>query len=96
MGGSTLKIELGGDLILFHADPTNFLPLWSRMVGATADMRRLADEAIAKIYNLSELRHTEALLPKNHVQAKFDINLRLTTLNFYENRKHQVCCPVSE
>ena len=58
MGGSTLKIELGGDLILFHADPTNFLPLWSRMVGATADMRRLADEAIAKIYNLSELRHS--------------------------------------
>jgi hypothetical protein len=50
------------------------------MTGATEEMRKLADEAIAKVYNPLESRRVEAPLPKNHVQAKFGPNLRLTTL----------------
>ena len=41
------------------------------MVGATAEMRQLADEAIAQVYKPSESCHVEALLPKNHVLAEF-------------------------
>jgi len=38
--------------------------------------------------NLDEAsRRSDALLPKNHVQTEISINLRLTTLNFYENRE---------
>jgi hypothetical protein len=50
------------------------------MAGATEEMCKLADEAIAKVYNPLESRRVEAFLPKNHVQAKFGPNLRLTTL----------------
>ena len=35
----------------------------------------------------TESHRLQASLPKNHVQPQFDINLRLTTLNFYENRE---------
>jgi len=51
------------------------------------EMRRLADEAMKVDYIPSESRHLQASLPKNHVQAQFGINLRLTTLNFYEIRE---------
>jgi len=57
------------------------------MVGITADMRRLADDAMKAVYIPSESRRSDTLLPKNHVQTEFGINLRLTTLNFYENRE---------
>ena len=57
------------------------------MVGSTVEMRRLADEAMKVAYMPSESRRLQASLPKNHVQPQFDINLRLTTLNFYENRE---------
>ena len=50
-------------------------------------MRTLADEAMKVGYIPSESRRLQANLPKNHVQGQFGINLRLTTLNFYENRK---------
>ena len=57
------------------------------MVGTTVEMRRLADEAMKVGYIPSESRRLQTSLPKNHVQPQFDINLRLTTLNFYENRE---------
>ena len=47
----------------------------------------MADEAMKVGYIPSESRRLQASLPKNHVQAQFGINLRLTTLNFYENRE---------
>ena len=57
------------------------------MVGTTAEMRRLAEEAMKVGYIPSESRRLQASLPKDHVQAQFGINLRLKTLNFYENRE---------
>jgi len=91
-----LKIELGGDPILYPAEPNQFSAVVDKViVGATADMRRLADEAMKAVYIPSESRRSQALLPKNHVQAEFGINLRLTTLNLYENREKTsgvLCC----
>jgi len=82
------KKEMGGDPILFPAEPNQFSAAVDKvMVGTTMDMRRLADEAMKVVYNPSESRRSHALLPKNHVQAKFGINLRLTILNFYEYRE---------
>jgi len=78
--------ELGGDTILCPAEPNQFSVVVDKIiVGATEEMRKLADEAIAKVYNPSESRRVEAPLPKNHVQAEFGTNLRSTTLNWYEN-----------
>jgi len=78
------KIELGGDPILFPAEPNQFSAVVDKvMVETTADMRRLADEAMKAVYIPSESRRSDALLLK----AQFSINLRLTTLNFYENRE---------
>jgi len=80
------KKEFGGDPILFPAEPNQFSAVVDKvMVGTTADMRRLADEATKVVYIPSESRRSDAFLPKNHVQAQLGINLRLTTLNFYEN-----------
>jgi len=62
-------------------------PDFARLVGTTADMRRLADEAMKVVYIPSESWRSHALLPKNHVQDQFGINLRLTTLNFYKIRE---------
>ena len=82
------KKELGGDPILFPAEPNQFSAVVDKvMVGTTAEMRRLVDEAMKVGYIPSESRRLQASLPKNHVQPQFDINLRLTTLNFYENRE---------
>jgi len=82
------KKELGGDPILFPAEPNQFSAVVDKvMVGTTADMCRHADEAMKVVYIPSESRRSHAFLPKNHVQAQFGINLRLTTLNFYENRE---------
>ena len=83
-------MELGGDPILFPAEPNQFSAVVNKvMVGTTAEMRRLADEAMKLEvgYIPSESRRLQASLPKNHMQAQFGINLRLTTLNFYENRE---------
>ena len=78
--------ELGGDPILFPVEPNQFSAAVGKvMVGTTADMRRLADEAMKVVYVPSESRRSHALLPKNHMQDQFGINLRLTTLNFCEN-----------
>ena len=78
------KKELGGDPILFPAEPNQFSAVVDKvMVGATADMRRLADEPMKAVYIPSQSRRSHALLPKNHVQTEFGINLRLTILNFY-------------
>jgi len=80
--------ELGGDPILFPAEPNQFSAVVDKvMVGTTTDMRRLADEAMKVVYIPSESRRSQALLPKNHAQDQFGINLRLTNLNFYENRE---------
>ena len=82
------KMELGGDPILFPAEPNQFSAVVDKvMVGSTVEMRRLADEAMKVVYMPSESHRLQASLPKNHVQPQFDINLRLTTLNFYENRE---------
>jgi len=82
------KKELGGDPILFPAEPNQFSAVVDKvMVGTTADMRRLADEAMKVVYIPSESRRSHALLPKNHVQAQLSINLRLTTLDFYDYHK---------
>jgi len=84
------RMELGGDPILFPAEPNQFSAVVNKvMVGTTAEMRRLADEAMKLEvgYIPSESRRLQASLPKNHMQAQFGINLRLTTLNFYENRE---------
>jgi len=82
------KMELGGDPILFPAEPKQFSAVVDKvMVGTTAEMRRLADEAMKVGYIPSESRRLQASFPKNHVQAQFGINLRLTTRNFYENRE---------
>jgi len=82
------KKELGGDPILFPAEPNQFSAVVDKvMVGSTVEMRRLADEAMKVVYMPSESHRLQASLPKNHVQPQFDINLRLTTLNFYENRE---------
>ena len=80
------KMELGGDPILFSAEPNRFSAVVDKVM-ATAEMHRLADEAMKVGYIPSESRRLQASLPKNHVQAHFGINLRLTTLNFYENRE---------
>jgi hypothetical protein len=81
-------MELGGDPILFPAEPNQFSAVVDKvMVGSTVEMRRLADEAMKVVYMPSESHRLQASLPKNHVQPQFDINLRLTTLNFYENRE---------
>jgi len=77
---------MGGDSILFPAEPNQFSAVVNKvMVGTTADMRRLADMKV--VYIPSELRRSHALLPKNHVQAQLGMNLRLTTPIFYENRE---------
>jgi len=90
-------MELGGDPILFPAEPKQFSAVVDKvvdkvMIGTTADMHRLAGETMKAVYIPSELRRSHALLPKNHVEAQFGINLRLTTLNFLRiAKKHQVC-----
>ena len=82
------KIELGGDPVLFPTEANQFSAVVDKvMVGTTADMCRLADEAIKAVYIPSESRRSDALLPKNHMQTEFGIKLRLTTLNFYANRE---------
>ena len=59
------------------AEPNLFSAVVDKiMTGATEEMRKLADEAIAKVYNPFESRRVEAPLPKNHVQTEFGINLR--------------------
>ena len=64
------KMELGGDPILFPAEPKQFSAVVDKvMVGTTVDMRRLADEAMKVVYIPSESRRSHALLLKNHVQA---------------------------
>jgi len=64
------KMELGGDPILFPAEPNQFSAVVDKgMVGTTAEMRRLADEAMKVGYIPSESRRLQASLPKNHVQA---------------------------
>jgi len=51
------KIELGGDPILFPAEPNQFSAVVDKvMVGATADMCRLAYEAMKAVYIPSESR----------------------------------------
>ena len=81
-------MELGGDPILFPAEPNQFSAVVDKvMVGTTAEMRRLADEALKVGYIPSKSRCLQASLPKNHVQAQFGINLRLITLKFYEDRE---------
>ena len=71
------------------SEPNQFSAVVDKvMVGSTVEMRRLADDEAMKVaYMPSESRRLQASLPKNHVQAHFGINLRLTTLNFYENRE---------
>jgi len=87
------KTKLGGDPILFPAEPTQFSAVVDKvMVGTTAEMRRLANEAMKVGYMPSESRRLQASLPKNHVQAQFDINLRLQPSTFMRIAKnHQVC-----
>jgi len=73
---NSFKKELGGDPILFPAEPHQFSAVVDKvMVGTTADMRRLADEAMKVVYISSESRRSHALLPNNHVHAQFGINL---------------------
>jgi len=80
--------DLGGDNILFPAEPNQFSAVVDKvMVGTTEDMRRLADEAMKVVYIPSESRSSHALLPKNYVQDHFGNDLRLKPLNFYENRE---------
>jgi len=88
------KKQFFGDPILFPAEPNQFSAVVDKvMVGTVADMRRLADEAMKVVYIPSESQRSHALFPKNHVQDQFGINLRLTTLNFYENgvKSSSVC-----
>ena len=86
--GSIWNWEVGGDPVLFPAEPNQFSAVVDKvMVGSTVELRRLADEAMKVVYMPSESHRLQASLPKNHVQPQFDINLRLTTLNFYENRE---------
>ena len=60
--------ELGGDPILFPAEPNQFSAVVDKViVGSTVEMRRLADEAMKVGYIPSESRHLQAGLPKNHV-----------------------------
>ena len=81
--------EWGGDPILFPAESNQFSAVVDKvMVGSTVEMRRLADDEAMKVaYMPSESRRLQASLPQNHVQPQFDNNLRLTTLNIYENRE---------
>jgi len=72
---SRLEKELGGDPILFPAEPNQISAVVDKvMVGSTVTMRRLADEAMKVAYMTSESRRLQASLPKNHVQPQFDIN----------------------
>ena len=50
---SQFTFELGGDPILFPAEPNQFSAVVDKtMVGVTKEMRKPANEAIAKVYNL--------------------------------------------
>jgi len=50
---SQFTFELGGDPILFPAEPNQFSAVVDMtMVGVTKEMRKPANEAIAKVYNL--------------------------------------------
>jgi len=62
------KMELGGDPILFPAEPNQFSAVVDKvMVGTTAEMRRLAEEAMKVGYIPSESHRLQASLRKNHV-----------------------------
>ena len=68
---NSFKKELGGDPILFPAEPHQFSAVVDKvMVGTTADMRRLADEAMKVVYMPSESHCLQTSLPKNHVQPQ--------------------------
>ena len=82
-----LMFKLTGNPILCPAEPNRFSAVVDKITGgANVQMSNLADDAIAKIYIPSEARRVDAALPKNHVQAVFRSDFRLTTVNWYENR----------
>jgi len=82
------KKELGGDPILFPAEPNQFSTVVDKvMVGTTADhaqARWRSHESSLHPLRVASLTRTPS---KESCAGQFGINLRLTTLNFYENRE---------